>query len=134
MPDPTKPPKTYIVEHLDPELEAWSALEYATIARESHARGSRFLLSGVSPQTPIPPALASTAGFAASPRGVEELYPAAAAAVDAASDRPPPRDAVCLLDPAAERELAPADAAVFDVFLFGGILGACYTPPRDFYL
>lgn len=30
---------------------------------------------------------------------------------------------VCLLDPAAKEELRPSDGEVFDVFLFGGILG-----------
>ena len=63
MPDPmTKKPKTYIVEHLDPELESWSALEYSTIARETHATGSRFILSGVPPSTPIPPEVAARLG------------------------------------------------------------------------
>jgi ribosome biogenesis SPOUT family RNA methylase Rps3 len=41
---------------------------------------------------------------------VEELY-----AADKAR--------VCLLDPAAAKDLSPADGDTFDVFLFGGILG-----------
>ena len=36
---------------------------------------------------------------------------------------------VCLLDPRAEKELAPEDAQNFDLFLYGGILGD--DPPRD---
>ncbi|WVQ97720.1 hypothetical protein IAU59_004834 [Kwoniella sp. CBS 9459] len=36
---------------------------------------------------------------------------------------------VCLLDPRAEKVLSPEDAEVFDVFLYGGILGD--DPPRD---
>ena len=36
---------------------------------------------------------------------------------------------VCLLDPRAEKELAPEDAEHFDLFLYGGILGD--DPPRD---
>ena len=120
MADPTtKKPKTYIVEHLDPELESWSALEYATIARETHASGSLFILSGVPPTTPIPPELAAAPGITIEQRSVEELCPGTGGADD---DRPP-RDKVCLLDPAAERELAPQDAGRFDAFLFGGILG-----------
>ncbi|KAI0318209.1 DUF431-domain-containing protein [Amylostereum chailletii] len=38
-------------------------------------------------------------------------------------------DAVCLLDPKAEAELAPEDGERFSWFLFGGILGD--DPPRD---
>ncbi|KAK4702287.1 hypothetical protein P7C70_g3934, partial [Phenoliferia sp. Uapishka_3] len=36
---------------------------------------------------------------------------------------------VCLLDPRAEKEIAPEDGEEFDWFLFGGILGD--DPPRD---
>lgn len=42
---------------------------------------------------------------------------------------PVPKARVCLLDPRAEKELAPEDAEVFDLFLYGGILGD--DPPRD---
>ncbi len=120
MPDPmTKKGKTYVVEHLDPELEAWSALEYGAIARESHAAGSAFVLSGVHPKTPIPPELAAAPGLRVEQRGVEELYPVG----NGGDDDRPGREAVCLLDPAAARELALEDALRFDVFLFGGILG-----------
>jgi len=41
---------TFIVEHLDPELEDWQALEYNCISQETSAAGSKFLLSGLSPQ------------------------------------------------------------------------------------
>lgn len=41
------------------------------------------------------------------------------------------KDKVCLLDPASEIELRPADGDVFEVFLFGGILGD--DPPRGTY-
>lgn len=104
--------KVYIVEHLDPELEHWSALEYQTIARECLESGSRFLLSSV------PAALTAKAelrGVDVEQAGVEELF----------ADR---RARICLLDPAALRELAPEDGDAFDVFLFGGILGD--DPPR----
>lgn len=42
---------------------------------------------------------------------------------------PIPQARVCLLDPRAERVIAPEDAQTFDVFLYGGILGD--DPPRD---
>ncbi|KAF2665416.1 DUF431-domain-containing protein [Microthyrium microscopicum] len=108
-------PKTYIVEHLDPELEAWSALEYAAIARESHASNSTFMLSSVPTTLVLPNKLRDAEGFVVSHESVESLYP--------------DKSKVCLLDPAATTELAPEDGKKFEVFLFGGILGD--DPPRD---
>jgi len=108
--------KTYIVEHLDEELGPWSELEYVTIAKESHDAGATFCLSSISPSLELPAALRSVPGFAAESRSVETLY---------ADDK----SRVCLLDPAATKELSPEDGETFDVFLFGGILGD--DPPRD---
>ena len=102
--------RTYIVEHLDPELEAWSSLEYSTIAKESAANGSQFILSSVSPQLVLPPELKDLKELRVEQKGVEELY----------ADR---EVKVCLLDPAAKEELCPEDCERFEVFLFGGILG-----------
>ncbi|KAJ5909027.1 SAM-dependent RNA methyltransferase predicted [Penicillium taxi] len=107
---------TFVVEHLDPELGPWSALEYACIARESHARGARFLLSSVPAELQMPTDLAATKGLEVEQRGVEEIF----------ADR---KERVCLLDPSAAVELSPDDGDTFDVFLFGGILGD--DPPRD---
>ncbi|KAK7749172.1 hypothetical protein SLS62_008353 [Diatrype stigma] len=118
QPPPAAPPapargKTYIVEHLDPELGPWSELEYACVARETQetANDSRFVLSSLSAALDLPDALTRVPAFAAERRGVEDMYPGDAA-----------RARVCLLDPQADEDLAPADAAAFDVFLFGGIL------------
>lgn len=102
--------KTYIVEHLDEELGSWSELEYLAIARETHAAGGKFLLSSVPPACKVPAALTAIPSFTWETRGVEDLY------ADAKSR-------VCLLDPAASKDLAPEDGDNFDVFLFGGILG-----------
>jgi ribosome biogenesis SPOUT family RNA methylase Rps3 len=102
--------KTYVVEHLDPELEEWSSLEYASIAAETHAAGSTFLLTSVKPETLLPPNLKAINGFKIEHRSVEELF----------EDK---KAEVCLLDPSAAKELSPADASHFNVFLFGGILG-----------
>lgn len=106
--------KTFVVEHLDPELEAWSSLEYAAIARESQASQVRFLLSSVPETLKLPENLAHVDGLEIEHDSVEDLF-----------DKPK----VCLLDPAAKQELSPADGDKFDVFLFGGILGD--DPPRD---
>ncbi|KAL8418583.1 hypothetical protein RB594_001979 [Gaeumannomyces avenae] len=110
------PAKTYIVEHLDPELGPWSELEYLAIAEETHRAGSSFLLSSLPPTFSPPAALQAIPAFKAENRGVEELY---------AQDK----TRVCLLDPSAAKDLSPEDGEKFDVFLFGGILGD--DPPRD---
>ncbi|CAK7204485.1 hypothetical protein SEUCBS139899_007242 [Sporothrix eucalyptigena] len=107
--------KTYIVEHLDEELGEWSELEYITIARET----GNFCLSSIPATLALPQVLKDTPGFVAETRGVEEVY----------GQDPAKKARVCLLDPAAKQELSPEDGELFDVFLFGGILGD--DPPRD---
>lgn len=108
---------TFIVEHLDPELEEWQALEYNTISEECTASGYDFLLSGLTSSFDsfeslrLPPS-SKTA------QSVESLYATPAA-----------RKKICLLDPKAEKDISPEDADLFDGFLFGGILGD--DPPRD---
>ncbi|KAI9739445.1 MAG: hypothetical protein M1818_005133 [Claussenomyces sp. TS43310] len=108
--------KTFVVEHLDDELGPWSELEYLTIARESHDNVAKFYLSSLSPKLELPATLKAVTGFTAEARSVEVLF----------ADS---KNRVCLLDPAAQKELSPEDGEHFDVFLFGGILGD--DPPRD---
>lgn len=108
--------KAFVVEHLDPELEQWSALEYIAIARESRDAGCDFYLSSVSPDLKAPAGLKECEGTRIEQRSVEEIFASK-------------KERVCLLDPAATQELSPADGEDFDVFLFGGILGD--DPPRD---
>ncbi|KAF6832560.1 carboxypeptidase d [Colletotrichum plurivorum] len=108
--------KTYIVEHLDPELGPWSELEYIAIAKETHAAGGTFLLSSLPPAFVAPEKLKEVPALKTENRGVEELY---------AQDK----SRVCLLDPSAASDLSPEDGEKFDAFLFGGILGD--DPPRD---
>ena len=112
MSSTTPRPREYqfVVEHLDPELGQWSRLEYKTIDEETTDAGCQFVLSSV------PPSLVSSGdldGIVTAVRNepIEQWLPNAL-------------DRVCLLDPAATKELSPDDAAEFDVFLFGGILGA----------
>lgn len=102
---------TFVVEHLDPELGPWSALEYGCIARESRAAGARFLLTSVPESLQMPKDLAQMKELEVERRSVEEIF----------AER---KSKVCLLDPAATKELNPADGDEFEVFLFGGILGA----------
>ncbi|PNS19517.1 Protein arginine N-methyltransferase SFM1 [Sphaceloma murrayae] len=108
--------KSFVVEHLDPELEEWSSLEYTAIARESETAGCLFYLSSVSPKLKVPSSLQNSEATRVEQRSVEEIFASA-------------KDRVCLLDPAAKTELSPADGKDFDTFLFGGILGD--DPPRD---
>ncbi|SZF01905.1 unnamed protein product [Blumeria hordei] len=109
-------PKTYIVEHLDDELGSWSELEYVSIAKESKDAGDKFCLCSVPITLVVPESLKTVAGLSIDNRSVESIY---------AHDK----ERVCLLDPRAPNELTPADDKLFDVFLFGGILGD--DPPRD---
>lgn len=107
--------KTFIVEHLDPELGPWSELEYLAIANETKETGGRFILSSLPDAFQVPEGLKVNDAFTAEKRGVEELYAANKARV-------------CLLDPAAAKDLSPEDGETFDAFLFGGILGECDSP------
>lgn len=101
---------SFVVEHLDPELGPWSALEYKTIAQESHHAGCSFILSCV-PESLISSEKLKELQYAEiESAGVEQLF----------ANK---KSKVCLLDPAAKQELTPNDGGLFDVFLFGGILG-----------
>ncbi|KAF7185512.1 Protein arginine N-methyltransferase SFM1 [Pseudocercospora fuligena] len=108
---------TFIVEHLDPELEDWQALEYNTISEESTASGYDFLLSGLTSSFDSFEKLRVPASSKTS-QSVEALYAT-----------PEARQKICLLDPKADKDISPEDADLFDGFLFGGILGD--DPPRD---
>jgi len=95
---------TFVVEHLDPELGPWSALEYKTIADESRKAGCDFILSSV------PPSLIASDDFEdvkqnARSDSVENYFAGK-------------KSKICLLDPAAKQELAPEDADKFEIFVF----------------
>ena len=116
MPDSSDKKHTIIVEHLDPELEEWQALEYRCIAEECKSSNTNFLLSGLKSVSEIAEQI-QLPQTNLSDQSVESFYPSQQE-----------RDRVCLLDPKAERDLTPEDGDSFDVFLFGGILGD--DPPR----
>ena len=102
--------KIYVVEHLDPELGPWSTLEYIAIAQECRAADAAFYLSSVPDDLSIPHELAAERGIIIEHQSAEEIF----------GDR---KHRVCLLDPAAAADLSPEDVGIFDIFLFGGILG-----------
>ena len=108
VPQPSQ--KTFVVEHLDPELEEWSSLEYASVASECHDSGTQFLLSSVPAELKLPQNLHNAKGLQVENRSIEVIFAAQ-------------KDKVCLLDPAASKDLSPEDGDEFDIFLFGGILG-----------
>ena len=110
--------KIYVVEHLDPELGPWSTLEYLTIAQETRESGAAFWLSSLPEGLTVPREIQDAETIVKECRSVEELF---------VHDR----GRVCLLDPAATMELCPDDGLVFDVFLFGGILGMRFLPCND---
>lgn len=110
---------TFIVEHLDPELEEWQALEYKSIYQECHATGAHFILSGLANASSVQKQL-DLPSSAVQQQGVESIYATAES-----------RQKVCLLDPKADKDIGPEDADLFDAFLFGGILGD--DPPRGMH-
>ena len=107
---------TFIVEHLDPELEEWQSLEYRSIHQECHSTGAQFILSGLSDVSAVQKQL-NLPSSSLQQKSVETMYAT-----------PEARAKVCLLDPKAEKDISPEDADVFEAFLFGGILGD--EPPR----
>ncbi|KAJ9602788.1 hypothetical protein H2200_012568 [Cladophialophora chaetospira] len=109
---------TFVVEHLDPELGPWSALEYKTIAKESQQSGCDFILSSV-PQSLLATQNLKNLGELGAEGRTDSIETYFASK----------KERICLLDPSAKQELEPTDAEKFDVFLFGGILGD--DPPRD---
>ncbi len=126
---------TFIIEHLDPELGDWSALEYRTIARECRETKNRFTLCSVLKEFVVRAEGMGMGDVVATReerdrvevevdvvnKGVEELFPPEGREGGR-------RGRVCLLDPQAERELSPEDGDVFEGFLFGGILGTGLLP------
>ncbi|GAB7366735.1 hypothetical protein MBLNU230_g0691t1 [Neophaeotheca triangularis] len=116
----------YIVEHLDPEFEAWQSLEYKTIAHECATSGiASFTLSGLQQEAvdKAPAWWRETMREHWTSRNVEDLVTERYGSYEEGKKR------VCLLDPKAEKDLGPGDGEDFDVFVFGGILGD--DPPRD---
>ena len=102
--------RMYVVEHLDPELGPWSALEYQAIAQESANAGVSFCLSSVPKELELPAELREMNSLIIENQSVETVFK-------------DDKERVCLLDPKGKAELSPEDADKFDVFLFGGILG-----------
>ncbi|KAJ6261342.1 hypothetical protein Dda_4012 [Drechslerella dactyloides] len=128
--------KHYVVEHLDNELEAWSKLEYLTIAREcAPSRDTPHSQMPHSPSfhlTSLPEELYNKLPKELKWHG--NLH----ATMDEVIQLPGLKsEEVCLLDPRADKDMAPEDGDVFRWFVFGGILevkrgqNVGDDPPRD---
>jgi ribosome biogenesis SPOUT family RNA methylase Rps3 len=99
----------FIVEHLEPECDEWSLLEYRNIA--SVVGSDNLILSGLDKdlikKLDIDAQLSST--------GVLELCNSHSYGLDFSK--------VLLCDPASTVPLSPQDSESYDALLFGGILG-----------
>jgi ribosome biogenesis SPOUT family RNA methylase Rps3 len=100
---------------MEPEMGAWSTLEYVAIANETKRSNCTFYLSSMQPQlaSNLPEelnALVDGKQFIVTTKDVESIEGVV-------------KERVCLLDPQAQEELCPGDAEKFDFFVFGGILG-----------
>mmetsp|Transcript_3520 Transcript_3520/g.8766 ORF Transcript_3520/g.8766 Transcript_3520/m.8766 type:complete len:265 (+) Transcript_3520:49-843(+) len=106
----------YVVEHMEEGLEEWCTLEYKHICSIIPTSRVLFLRfpSGPDPQVLVaegsePPKISSATLEEGSCPGSQSVLPA--------------WDRVCLMDMQADEALEPTDAAKFDAFIFGGILG-----------
>lgn len=108
----------YVIEHMEQGFTEWVILEYSQILRDI---GSENLILTSMPagttEKDIPQRLVDL-GIQWTTKEVNEILPEG---LDSSR--------LCLLDPRATVELQPSDAADFDYFIFGGILGD--HPPRD---
>ncbi|EJS41740.1 YOR021C [Saccharomyces arboricola H-6] len=113
----------YIIEHMEEGFSEWVILEYSQILRDVGAEN--LVLSSLPKGTTerdIPEKL-SALGLRWTTKDLKSID-------QDFKDLEPLKDGrVCLLDPRAEIDLQPEDAANFDYFVFGGILGD--HPPRD---
>lgn len=102
----------YVIEHMEEGFSEWVILEYAQIIRDV-GRDNLILTSLPAHITEkdIPQQLRDL-GLQWTTDECVKLNGGLA------------KDRVCLLDPASEQDLAPADSQNFDYFVFGGILGS----------
>ncbi|CAI2020127.1 hypothetical protein SEUBUCD646_0H00790 [Saccharomyces eubayanus] len=113
----------YIIEHMEEGFSEWVILEYSQILRDVGAEN--LILSSLPKNTTekdIPEKLLSLGlrWTTSDLKNIDEDF----------KELEPLKDGrVCLLDPRAAIDLQPEDAAEFDYFVFGGILGD--HPPRD---
>ncbi|CAL9736556.1 protein arginine N-methyltransferase Sfm1p [Monosporozyma servazzii] len=115
----------YVIEHMEDGFSEWVKLEYAQIIRDVGAENLVLVsVSNELKEADLPQELIKM--------GLQWTHSGLECIVDEFPHlNLPPMKAgnVCLLDPRATEDLAPADASQFEYLLFGGILGD--HPPRD---
>ncbi|GAA97814.1 uncharacterized protein L969DRAFT_629248 [Mixia osmundae IAM 14324] len=134
----------FAIEHMEgqestPEaLPIWIVLEYAhmlqlvagSISSSQREHTSSVLFSNLSDHSATYLTKQLDARKATDATNPHSPYATSTTKIEAyLADHDIPKSKVCLLDPRAPQALSPADAAHFDVFLFGGILGN--DPPLD---
>jgi len=98
----------FVIEHLEPKLYRWCALEYKHISQLVGKKNLIFTnIRAKSAQTKLAPC------GKVSPVSVARLG----------------LEKICILDPSAKKVLTPREAKKFSYFVFGGILGD--YPPRQ---
>ncbi|WPK26932.1 hypothetical protein PUMCH_004301 [Australozyma saopauloensis] len=102
----------YVIEHMEEGFSEWVILEYSQIIRDV---GRENLILTSLPQSTTENDI---------PQQLRDLGLVWTTDECVTIDGGLKKDAVCLLDPAAEEELSPQDAEKFDYFVFGGILGS----------
>lgn len=102
--------KIFIVEYLDLELGFWFEFEYFVIVNEMKDNGGKFIFLSLLDGFQVLQGLEVNEVFIVEKWGVEELY-----VVN--------KVCVCLFDFVVVKDFLLEDGEIFDVFLFGGILG-----------
>ncbi|KAK1926632.1 SAM-dependent RNA methyltransferase [Papiliotrema laurentii] len=119
----------YIIEHMEEDDEStkalpeWVKLEYSHMLTLTAPNSSVHFTSLSS--SSIPPLKDHLASHPQSAHAHAHTEPI----LDFLASSGIPKERVCLLDPRAPKVISPEDSEVFDVFLYGGILGD--DPPRD---
>lgn len=123
-------------ENTPESLPPWVMLEYTHILERTYSdkHENTVLYSNLSSasasslQSKMDSAASSSASSSSLPRSKVKCLSESIENLTG-KDGIPPASRICLLDPKAEKVISPADAELFDGFLFGGILGD--DPPRD---
>ncbi|KAF9477664.1 DUF431-domain-containing protein [Pholiota conissans] len=126
-------PFSYVIEHMEEDEETtkaippWVELEYAHMRMlagpDAHVRFTSLSQSSCD-------FINAAFGATSTDKSLSEFSCYREGIMDLIKQAGVPLEKVCLLDPKAEKELAPEDGdGQFEWFLFGGILGD--DPPRD---
>lgn len=111
----------YVIEHMEQGFTQWVILEYSQIIKDV-GKENLFLVS--LPKTTTEDDIPRELRELGLQWTTEDIVPYLTESHGVTK-----KEELCLLDPRAEIDLQPSDAAEFKYFIFGGILGD--HPPRD---